>query len=119
MYVDNGLAEKQDFINSSTSLDCNKITTSSTALVSNIIAGFELVKPTTFATRLNNTFDVSNLLAYNTNTGITGFNGVSAIELRINDIPLHNIRTTGFKIGASTAATEELDVTGNILASVL
>ena len=48
MYVDNGLAEKQALINSSTSLDCNKITTSSTALVSNIIAGFELVKPTTF-----------------------------------------------------------------------
>ena len=117
MYVDNKLAEKQALINSSTSLECNKINTSSATLVSNIIAGFEFVKPAASATRINNTFDGANLLAYNTSTGITGFNGVSAIELRINDIPLHNIRDSGFKIGASTAATEKLDVTGNIIAS--
>jgi hypothetical protein len=45
------ISNKQDFIYSSTNLTCNKINTSSTALVSNIIAGFELVKPTTFAVR--------------------------------------------------------------------
>ena len=72
---------KQATITTSTDVTCNKITTSSTVLVSNIIAGFELVKPTTFAVRLNNTFDGYNLLAYNTNTDITGFNGFSVIEL--------------------------------------
>jgi hypothetical protein len=72
---------KQELITSSTDLVCNSLT-----------AGFELVKPTTLAVRLNNTFDGSNLLAYDTNIGITGFNGVSVIELRINDVPFHNIR---------------------------
>jgi hypothetical protein len=111
------LNTKQYTITSATDLTCNKITTSSATLVSNIIAGFEFVKPVASATRINNTFDGANLFAYNTSTGITGFNGVTAIEFRINDIPLSNIKTSGFKIGASTSATEALDVAGNILAS--
>jgi len=39
------------------------------------------------------------------------------LDLRINTTTLHNIRESGFKIGADTAATEALDVAGNILAS--
>ena len=48
---------KQATITSTTDLTCNKITTSSDTLVSNIIAGFEFVKPVASATRINNTFD--------------------------------------------------------------
>jgi hypothetical protein len=39
------------------------------------------------------------------------------MELRINANTLHNIQANGFKIGATTAGTEALDVAGNISAT--
>ena len=54
---------------------------------------------------------------YNRNTGICAYNAKKRLDLRINTTTLHNIRESGFKIGADTAATEALDVAGNILAS--
>jgi hypothetical protein len=70
---------------------------------------------------LNSGFDTdgvkTNIILYNRNTGICAYNARTIMELRINSNTLHNIRASGFKIGADTAATEVLDVAGNILAS--
>jgi hypothetical protein len=121
IYVDTRLLEKQDNIISTTDLTCNLISTQLGSVgTTNSINGFEFTRSFNNQIQLNSGFDSNgiktNIILYNRDTGGCLLNGKSQLFLQAGNV-LHNITESGFKIGSESTATEELDVTGNILAS--
>ena len=115
------ISNKQERITSSTDLTCNSISTQLGSVgTTNFINGFEFTRAFNHNLQLNSGFDFdgvkTNIIVYNRNTGACLLNGKNQLLLQAGNV-LHNIQANGFKIGATTAGTEALDVAGNILAT--
>ena len=67
--------------------------------------------------QLNSDLDGGFKIAYNQNTGICAYQGLTQVDFRVNGTTKINATSSGVKVGASSSATEALDVAGNILAS--
>jgi hypothetical protein len=108
---------KQPLITSSTDLECNSITTSSETGSLSSISGFGITRFNSNIILLYSALDDVSLLAYNKQTGICSLQSPSQLDFKVNSTTKINATSSGVKVGASTSATEALDVAGNILAS--